>query len=158
MPCGSDEISVTVVADGQDSPLRMMCTFVCTSNDGDCHSNDQRSPQWLQSRQLELCGTFCLRSKRQCSYGMSSLCIRINRIIHSAIAATNSVERNAGEELLSELIRLIEPRRLIAIGNNASDTAHRLSSRQEVFKVRHPSFGGQAQFLREVQELYLAQN
>ena len=50
----------------------------------------------------------------------------------------NSVERNAGEELLSELIRLIEPRRLIAIGNDASDTAHRLSSRQEVFKVRQP--------------------
>lgn len=70
----------------------------------------------------------------------------------------NSVERNAGEELLSELIRLIKPRRLIAIGNDASNTAHRLSSRQKVFKVRHPSHGGQAQFLREVQELYLAEN
>ena len=67
----------------------------------------------------------------------------------------NSVERNAGEELLSELIRMINPRRLIAIGNDAFDTAHRLSSRQKVFKVRHPSYGGQTQFLREVQELFL---
>ena len=67
----------------------------------------------------------------------------------------NSVERKAGEAVLSELIRLIKPRRLIAIGNDAFDTAHRLSSRQEVFKVRHPSFGGQAQFLIEVKELFL---
>ena len=67
----------------------------------------------------------------------------------------NSVERKAGEELLSELIRSIKPRRLIAIGNDAFDTVHRLSSRRNVFKVRHPSYGGQTQFLSEVQDLFL---
>ena len=66
-----------------------------------------------------------------------------------------SVERKAGEELLSELIRLIKPRRLIAIGNDAFDSAHRLSIRQRVFKVRHPSYGGQKQFRSEIQKLFL---
>lgn len=68
----------------------------------------------------------------------------------------SSVERNAGEELLSELISLIRPRRLIAIGKDAFDTTRRLSSRQEVFKVRHPSYGGKRTFLREVQEIFLS--
>jgi len=66
----------------------------------------------------------------------------------------NSHERRAGEELLRQLILLLNPRRLIAIGNDAELTAHRLANDHEVTKVRHPSYGGQTQFLRQVRDLY----
>ena len=67
----------------------------------------------------------------------------------------NSTERRIGEEFLAELILLLKPRRLIAIGNDAFHTTRRLCSRRQVFQVRHPSYGGQAQFLREIKEIYL---
>src|ERR1700683_3948629 len=56
----------------------------------------------------------------------------------------NSRERRAGEELLFELIRFLKPRRLIAIGNDAAQTASRLTDAHEVLQVRHPSYGGQS--------------
>lgn len=40
------------------------------------------------------------------------------------------------------------------IGNDATQTAHRLSERQEVIQIRHPSYGGQAQFLAQMYNLY----
>jgi uracil-DNA glycosylase len=58
----------------------------------------------------------------------------------------NARERRAGEEVLSELIRLLRPRRLIAIGNDAASAAQRLADNREVVQVRHPSYGGQAIF------------
>ena len=66
----------------------------------------------------------------------------------------NAAERRTGEEFLSELIRLVRPRRLIAIGNDAFHTSSRLCFRHDVFQVRHPSYGGQVQFLTDIQELY----
>ena len=66
----------------------------------------------------------------------------------------NARERRAGEEVLSELIRLLRPRRLIAIGNDAASVAQRLADDREVVQVRHPSYGGQAIFLRQISELY----
>ena len=66
----------------------------------------------------------------------------------------NSRERNTGEALLFELIRLLKPRRLIPIGNNAALTVSRLREKQEVFKIRHPSYGGQNEFLRQTREIY----
>ncbi|MCY4283398.1 MAG: uracil-DNA glycosylase [Gammaproteobacteria bacterium] len=66
----------------------------------------------------------------------------------------NARERRAGEEFLSELIMLLKPSRLVAIGNDAARTAYRLRSRHEVIKVRHPSYGGQIQFSAQVSELY----
>ena len=66
----------------------------------------------------------------------------------------NSRERRAGEELLFQLILLLKPRRLIAIGNEAALTAYRLADHHEVINVRHPSYGGQTQFLTQVRELY----
>ena len=68
----------------------------------------------------------------------------------------NSNERKIGEEFLSELIHLLKPRRLIAIGNDAFYTTRRLCSERQVLRVRHPSYGGQAQFLREIEQLYLS--
>ena len=66
----------------------------------------------------------------------------------------NARERRAGEDLLSELIGLLCPRRLVPIGNDAAATALRLYRPQQVVKVRHPSYGGQKTFLRQIRELY----
>lgn len=66
----------------------------------------------------------------------------------------NSKERRAGEELLSQLISLLRPRRLIAIGNDAAHVACRLTGAHEVVQVRHPSYGGQTQFICQMQNLY----
>lgn len=66
----------------------------------------------------------------------------------------NSRERRAGEDLLSQLIALLRPRRLVAIGNDAGQTVHRLYDRHRVIQVRHPSHGGQTRFLTQMNELY----
>jgi hypothetical protein len=63
-------------------------------------------------------------------------------------------ERAVGEELLSELIVMLRPRRLVAIGNDAAKTASRLAGKPHVVQVRHPSYGGQRDFINQVQELY----
>lgn len=65
----------------------------------------------------------------------------------------NSRERQAGEELLKELISLLHPSRIIAIGNDAAKVASQITS-IPVLPVRHPSYGGQNQFLRQISELY----
>ena len=64
-----------------------------------------------------------------------------------------AAERETGEKFLAKLIRSLRPRRLIAIGNDAYDTIHRLFPRYEVVKVPHPS-RRKIQFLRQMQELY----
>ena len=70
----------------------------------------------------------------------------------------NALERRKGEELLSQLIFLLKPRRLIAIGNDAAQTACRLSDMHTVIQVRHPSYGGQTQFLAQMCKLYNLQS
>jgi len=67
----------------------------------------------------------------------------------------NAIERRAGEELLSCLIQLLDPRRMVAIGNDAELTARKFrQKRREVIKVRHPSYGGQSEFLVQMEKLY----
>ncbi|GGC83633.1 hypothetical protein GCM10011396_33790 [Undibacterium terreum] len=66
----------------------------------------------------------------------------------------NARERCAGEELLQELIGLLRPSRIVAIGNDASAAANRVTDTVPVICVRHPSYGGQTQFLRQIEELY----
>lgn len=66
----------------------------------------------------------------------------------------NARERRAGEEVLQVLISLLRPARIIAIGNDAAASASRVTSVIPVICVRHPSYGGQAQFLRQIGELY----
>lgn len=66
----------------------------------------------------------------------------------------NTQERKTGEELLFQLISILKPRRLIAIGNDAAKTASRVAECHEVVQVRHPSYGGQKQFLEQIQHLY----
>lgn len=66
----------------------------------------------------------------------------------------NARERNAGEELLHALVVLLRPARIIAIGNDAAAAANRVVGGVPVLCVRHPSYGGQTQFLRQIEELY----
>lgn len=68
--------------------------------------------------------------------------------------AHNSKERMAGEELLLVLVELLRPKRIVAIGNDAEKAALRFNGHCNILKVRHPSYGGQAQFLRQMSELY----
>jgi hypothetical protein len=68
--------------------------------------------------------------------------------------AHNSRERKAGEELLDILIRFLRPKRLIAIGNDAERAANKFNDCCKVYKVRHPSYGGQNIFLDQIQSLY----
>ena len=66
----------------------------------------------------------------------------------------NARERRAGEELLSQLVELLRPHRLIAIGNDAARTARHLYHPHRTIQVRHPSYGGQTRFLTQMNELY----
>jgi hypothetical protein len=66
-------------------------------------------------------------------------------------------ERTIGEELLTELIKILRPRRLVALGNDAAKIATRLAGSGKVIKVRHPSYGGQRDFIKQIQSLYSIQ-
>jgi hypothetical protein len=63
-------------------------------------------------------------------------------------------ERAIGEEVLAELIIMLRPRRLVAIGNDAAKAANRVAGLTEVIQLRHPSYGGQRDFVRQAQCLY----
>ncbi|MEK0158545.1 uracil-DNA glycosylase [Pseudoalteromonas piscicida] len=66
----------------------------------------------------------------------------------------NPKERAAGEEILEALIELLEPKRLVAVGNDAERTAKKLAGGKEVIKVRHPSYGGHNTFISQMKSLY----
>ena len=66
----------------------------------------------------------------------------------------NAKERIAGEELLAMLIEYLQPKRLIAVGNDAKKATDKYNDRCKVFKVRHPSYGGQNIFLNQILSLY----
>lgn len=61
-------------------------------------------------------------------------------------------ERLAVRPLLLELLTLIRPRKVVAIGNDAE--AGLLDLGVECFKVRHPSYGGVADFERGIYSLH----
>lgn len=63
-------------------------------------------------------------------------------------------ERQAGEEILAQLIALLRPRRIIAVGNDAAAAAERLSGLRPIVPVRHPSYGGQTIFSKQISALY----
>lgn len=65
----------------------------------------------------------------------------------------NAQERRAGEELLRNLIELLQPSHIVAIGNDAA-AAQRLTDKVEVIRVRHPSYGGQTRFQEQITALY----
>lgn len=66
----------------------------------------------------------------------------------------NSRERDAGEDILRALITLLQPSRIVAIGKEAASAANRVATGETVICVRHPSYGGQTQFLKQIGDLY----
>ncbi|WP_231757224.1 uracil-DNA glycosylase [Microbulbifer elongatus] len=68
--------------------------------------------------------------------------------------AHNAKEREVGIELLSSLVQLLKPKRIVAIGNDADNAVKKLSHACEVYKVRHPSYGGQNIFLDQIRSVY----
>ena len=66
----------------------------------------------------------------------------------------NAQERRAGQSLLDQLVRLLQPSAIIAIGNDAEKAALRLERPAEVTKVRHPSYGGRTEFLDGMKTYY----
>jgi len=65
-----------------------------------------------------------------------------------------ALERDAGMVILEELLQLLKPKNIVAIGNNAYNVSLRLVSNQSVFKVRHPSYGGEKDFFKQLNSLY----
>lgn len=70
----------------------------------------------------------------------------------------NARERHAGEEILQLLVRLLKPARIIAIGNDAAAAASRVVATTQIIRVRHPSYGGQTEFSRQISDLYGKKN
>jgi hypothetical protein len=62
-------------------------------------------------------------------------------------------ERAAGEDILSELVSLLRPEVVVALGGDAARSSERLAPTLTV-RVRHPSYGGQTQFLSQMSDLY----
>ncbi|HTU10162.1 MAG TPA: uracil-DNA glycosylase [Allosphingosinicella sp.] len=66
----------------------------------------------------------------------------------------NAAESRAGKDLLFELIALLRPKRLIAVGNDAEGAIRGIVRDLETIKIRHPSYGGQTEFSNQVRGLY----
>ncbi len=66
----------------------------------------------------------------------------------------NAVERRSGQVLLVQLVQTLKPSRIFAIGNDAERAARELSSPAGITKVRHPSYGGQNEFLAGMRSYY----
>lgn len=68
--------------------------------------------------------------------------------------AHNRRERSDGEAILDALILLLNPRRLVAVGNDAAVSLRRLAPNRESLVFRHPSYGGQTLFLAQARLAY----
>ena len=68
--------------------------------------------------------------------------------------AHTAAERKVGEALLQQIIDIIKPQRLMAIGNTADDSLKGLQFNGKKYKLRHPSFGGNHIFTRQIAEIY----
>lgn len=67
--------------------------------------------------------------------------------------AHTAAERRIGEAILETLIEMLRPKQVIAIGNDAHRVLERICPDNAV-KVRHPSYGGQTDFLNSMREIY----
>ena len=68
--------------------------------------------------------------------------------------AHNARERAVGEDILAELILLLCPKRIVGIGNDAAKSVFRVAPNLETVQVRHPSYGGQNEFLSQIRPMY----
>ncbi len=66
----------------------------------------------------------------------------------------NAKERDSGIAILSQLIALLRPRRLIAVGNDSEKALIQIADKVPVIKVRHPSYGGQRDFSNSISDAF----
>jgi hypothetical protein len=67
--------------------------------------------------------------------------------------AHNAAERAAGEAILSEIVGLLRPERIIAVGRDAERAATRVAPGLARVALRHPSHGGEARFCAQIAAL-----
>ncbi len=72
--------------------------------------------------------------------------------------AHTAAERRVGLGLLTRLVRIVKPERIVAIGRNAQAAAREISHGAAVVDARHPSYGGQSDFLKVIQSTYRLEN
>jgi len=68
--------------------------------------------------------------------------------------AQNAREREAGMDILDRIIGYVEPGQIIAIGNDAFSAVSAAFPRKRIRKARHPSYGGQSEFLANMEAVY----
>ena len=66
----------------------------------------------------------------------------------------NTEERRIGQQLLLRLCDLLQPTRIICLGNDAFRASDATLSGIPLHHVRHPSYGGQDRFRQQMQGLY----
>ena len=68
--------------------------------------------------------------------------------------AHNTEERKVGQQLLHRLCDLLQPNRIVCLGNDAFCACEATLTGIPLHHVRHPSFGGQDRFRQQIQGLY----
>ncbi len=63
-------------------------------------------------------------------------------------------ERDEGVVILEALAKLLKPVKIVAIGNDAYKISKKLFLNKPVYKIRHPSYGGEKDFSKQLSELY----
>ncbi len=63
-------------------------------------------------------------------------------------------ERDDGVEILESLVELLQPKKIVAIGNDAYKASTKLFPSKEIYKIRHPSYGGEKDFSNQLLDLY----
>ena len=70
----------------------------------------------------------------------------------------NSKEKKIGLKILEQLILILSPKYLVTIGNDAYTAVSNNINDITILKVRHPSFGGKADFIEEISKIYKLPN
>ena len=63
-------------------------------------------------------------------------------------------ERDSGLSILEALLTILRPQKIVAIGNDAYKCSLKVHDQDKVFKVRHPSYGGEREFSSQISQLY----
>lgn len=71
--------------------------------------------------------------------------------------AHNAQERRAGVEILMAMVQILQPRRIVAIGNDAFAALAETFGPDRLYRARHPSYGGRTEFLATMKSLYAGQ-
>lgn len=66
----------------------------------------------------------------------------------------SSKERDYGLSVLESIVELLRPQKIIAIGNDAHVNAAKIFNNLPIHKVRHPSYGGEKDFRKQMSAIY----